>query len=252
MTDYTHELINAALPYWEAEAEIARRFFAANPTREQQLFWLRAQIWKELNPVDGYFNGLHKELHELADRFPQIDKGISRHDFGNQLKQMLEEFNHYVLFADVHEFIAGGPLTDKDKVQLAEEKKLQALRKELAASGSAIDRAAVLFTEGGGARLFREGAKVKGGETEKMIAHAMQVIYDDEKDHFYDAARDANKLIASEADARRMVEGIIAVSRQRVAMRSEMFGQPVPQAELDQFIGKIERELAAGVKYETI
>jgi hypothetical protein len=36
----TSELIAAALPYWEAEAEIAKRFFASGPTNDDHIFWL--------------------------------------------------------------------------------------------------------------------------------------------------------------------------------------------------------------------
>ena len=71
--DIERALIEAAWPYWEAEAEIAKRFFA-KASAEDHLFYLRAQLWKELNPVDGYFNGLHRELAALAESFPEIDR----------------------------------------------------------------------------------------------------------------------------------------------------------------------------------
>src|ERR1700679_4239303 len=92
-------LVAAPLPYWEAEGEIARRFFASHPSSDDQIYWLKAQVWKELHPVDGYFNGIHKELSRLTDLFPQVDAGVDRHAFGYSLRQIVEEFNHYVLFA---------------------------------------------------------------------------------------------------------------------------------------------------------
>lgn len=233
---YADDLVAVALPYWEAEAEIAKRFFASSPSREDHVFWLRAQIWKELHPVDGYFNGLHRELTNLAEAFPRVDKDVDRHHFAFLLRQMLEEFNHYVLFADILEFLTGKKTVEGDYVQLPEEKKLQEVRHRYTTGGSAIDKAAVLFTEGGGARLFREGAKLAGGELERMIAHAMQVIYDDEHDHFIEAAKEAESLIASPADAERMKTAIVDVSRQRVAMRNEMFHEPMTQAQVDEFI----------------
>ena len=58
MKDLEQELIRNALPYWEVEATIVRRFFKSKPTREDHIFWLKAQLWKELHPVDGYFTGL--------------------------------------------------------------------------------------------------------------------------------------------------------------------------------------------------
>ena len=40
-------LLAASWPYWEAEGEIAKRFFAkAGP--EDHIFYLKAQLWKEL------------------------------------------------------------------------------------------------------------------------------------------------------------------------------------------------------------
>ena len=67
------DLIDVAWPYWECEAEIARRFFA-KATDEDHIFYLRAQLWKELHPVDGFFNGLHKELSNLVDIYPKVDR----------------------------------------------------------------------------------------------------------------------------------------------------------------------------------
>jgi hypothetical protein len=240
------DLINAALPYWEAEAEIARRFFAGNPSRDDHIFWLKAQIWKELHPVDGYFSGIHRELNNLAEMFPRVDVDIDRHHFGFLMKQILEEYTHYVLFADILEFLTGMPVKQTEMSQLAEEKKLGDIRRGYSGSGSPIDRAAVLFTEGGGARLFREGAKVHGGKLEEMIAAAMRTIYDDERDHFREAAKEAQAVLAAPGDFERMRGAIVDVSRQRVAMRREMFRNAMSPAEVDAFIAHIEAEIAAG------
>src|SRR5690349_6478769 len=124
MTDVVASLVNAALPYWEAEGEIARAFFASKPGREDHLYWLRAQLWKELHPVDGYFNGIHRELVTLAETFPKVDKEIERHHFGFLLRQIVEEYEHYVLFADILEECSGRKLDPAELVQLPEEKKL--------------------------------------------------------------------------------------------------------------------------------
>lgn len=240
------ELINAALPYWEAEAEIAKRFFASKPSPEDHIFWLKAQVWKELNPVDGYFNGIHKELHTLADLFPRVDKDIDRHHFAFLMQQMLEEFNHYVLFADILESLLGGGIATSEPVQLPEEKRLAALRKAYATEGSPIKKAAVLFTEGGGARLFREGAKVSGGALEASIASAMQVIYDDERNHFREAAKEAAGVLTSRADVDEIKRAIVDVSRQRVEMRREMFRNAMSAQEIDAFVGAVESAIDAG------
>ena len=235
MTGIESQLIDAAWPYWEAEAEIAKRFYV-KASQEEHVFYLRAQLWKELNPVDGYFNGLHRELASLVEKFPQVDKEIDRHDYHFSLVQLTQEFNHYVLLADIFEHLVGRRITPDDTVQLAEERRLGELRRGYVETGSEIDRAAVGFTEGGGARLFREGAKLTGDALAEMTARAMQVIYDDERDHYKEMAKEAVSLIKSDDDLRRMTDAIRAISRQRMMMRREMFPGSMTDAELEAFV----------------
>jgi hypothetical protein len=182
--------------------------------------------------VDGYFTGLQKELNDLAARFPEIDKMIGRHRYHALLDQLTQEFNHYVLMADVLEFLLGHPVSAKDTFQLPQEKKLGDIRRAYANSGSAVDKAAVLVTEGGGARMFREGRKLKGGRLERMIAAAMEVVYQDEKNHYKEAAREAARAVGGKRDLARMKKAICEVSLQRVYMRNEMFKEPLTSAEV--------------------
>jgi hypothetical protein len=226
------ELIRTALPFWEAEAQITRRFFSGKPSREDHIFWLKAQLWKELHPVDGYFTGIQKELSQLVALFPKIDKDIDRHRYHHLLEQMTQEFNHYVLMADALEYLLGHPISAEDTFQLPQEKKLAELRREYANSGSAVDKAAVLVTEGGGARMFREGRKLKGGSFERLIAKAMEVIYQDEKNHYKEAAGEAAQAVDSPQDLQRMKKAIREISRQRVYMRNEMFREPLTGHEI--------------------
>jgi hypothetical protein len=232
MKNAEHELIATALPYWETEAAIVRRFFRSKPSREDHIFWLKAQLWKELHPVDGYFTGLQKELNSLVASFPEIDKIIGRHQYHALLEQLTQEFNHYVLMADVLEFLLGHPVSASDTFQLPQEKKLGDIRRAYANSGSVVDKAAVLVTEGGGARMFREGRKLKGGRLERMIAGAMEVVYQDEKNHYKEAAREAARAVRNKQDLARMKKAVHAVSRQRVYMRNEMFKEPLTGEEI--------------------
>lgn len=235
MTEPEEILAKAAWPYWEAEGEIAKRFFA-KASDEDHIFYLRAQLWKELNPVDGYFNGLHRELAKLVDLYPKVDKEIDRHDYHFLLTQLTEEFNHYVMLADIFEHLVGRTITPEDTVQLSEEKQLGDLRRGYVERDDPLLKAAVGFTEGGGARLFREGAKLRGSTVNEMTAKAMQTIYDDEEDHYQVQAREAVQHIGSDADLRTMVDAIVAISAQRVRMRAEMFRDAMTEAEIDAFI----------------
>jgi hypothetical protein len=103
-------------------------------------------------------------------------------------------------------------------------------------TGDPVTRAAVGFTEGGGAALFREGAKLSGGEINDMTARAMQVIFDDEKDHYVEMAKEAVGLIQNVDDLARITDAIGAISAQRVWMRSEMFRNSMTRDEIDAFI----------------
>jgi len=227
------ELIRTALPYWETEAHITRRFFNGKPSHEDHIFWLKAQLWKELHPVDGYFTGIQKELSQLVALFPRIDKDIDRHRYHYLLQQMTQEFNHYVLMADALQYLLGHPISAEDTFQLPQEKKLAELRRGYANSGSPVDKAAVLVTEGGGARMFREGRKLDGGHLERMIAKAMEVIYQDEKNHYKEAAKEAAQAVKNQRDLERMKKAIRKISRQRVNMRNEMFRQPLTSREIE-------------------
>jgi hypothetical protein len=111
------ELIRTALPFWEAEAQITRRFFNGKPSREDHIFWLKAQLWKELHPVDGYFTGIQKSSANWPP-VSKIDKDIGRHRYHHLLEQMTQEFNHYVLMADALEYLLGHPISAEDTFQL--------------------------------------------------------------------------------------------------------------------------------------
>lgn len=182
--------------------------------------------------MDGYFTGLQKELNNLVASFPEIDKTIGRHQYHSLLEQLTQEFNHYVLMADVLEYLLGHPVSAGDTFQLPQEKKLGDLRRAYANSGSVIDKAAVLVTEGGGARMFREGRKLKGGRLERMIASAMDVVYQDEKSHYKEAAREAAHAVRNKQDMARMKKAVQEVSLQRIYMRNEMFKKPLTSDEI--------------------
>ena len=119
-------------------------------------------------------------------------------------------------------------------MQLPEEKKLGDLRRGYV--DDELTRAAVGFTEGGGARLFREGAKLSGDTVNDMTAKAMEIIYDDEKDHYAEQAKICVELIKTGDDLARMKDAIRDISVQRVRMRAEMFPGAMTDAEIDAFI----------------
>ena len=240
MPQYEQELIYTAWPYWECKAEIAKRFYA-KASDEDHIFYLRAQLWKELNPVDGFSNGLHKELRDVVDMYQQTDKQIDRHDYHFLLLQLVQEFNHYVVLADIFEHLMGRPISPEDTVQLEEEKKLGDVRRAYVEQEDPLLNAAVGFTEGGGARLFREGKELSGSTVNDLTAKAMQIIFDDEHDHYMEQAKEAISHIKSPEDLERMKDAIAKISEQRVWMRAEMFRDAMTKAEIATFIEENKR-----------
>jgi hypothetical protein len=240
MQDIEQQLLDAAWPYWECEAEIAKRFYR-KASDEDHIFYLRAQLWKELNPVDGFFNGLHKELKDVVDMYPKVDNGIDRHDYHFLLLQLVQEFNHYVVLADIFEHLVGRPISPDDTIQLEEERKLGNVRRAYVAKSDPLLNAAVGFTEGGGARLFREGKELKGCEVNELTAKAMQTIFDDEHDHYMEQAKEAISHIKSPEDLKRMKDAVVKISKQRVWMRAEMFRGTMSHEEIEAFIADSQR-----------
>ncbi len=235
MSDIEQVLIDTAWPYWECEAEIAKRFYA-KATNEDHIFYLRAQLWKELNPVDGFFNGLHKELQQTVDKYPLVDKEIDRHDYHFLLLQLVQEFNHYVVLADVFEHLVGRRISPSDTIQLPEEKKLGDIRRAYVEKNDPLLNAAVGFTEGGGARVFREGKDLKGNTVNEMTAKAMQILFDDEHDHYLEQAKEAVSHVKSPDDLARMKDAVEKISDQRVWMRAEMFRNAMTKQEIETFL----------------
>jgi hypothetical protein len=243
MAKFMQDLIDTASPYWDAEAEIARRFYRT-ATKADHAFYLRAQLWKELNPVDGFFNGLHRELTQAVELFPKVGQKIDRHDYLFLLDQLVSEYRHFVLLADILEYVQGRKLTKRDLKQLPQEKKLGDIRRRYVTKGGAIGTAAVGLTEGGGTALFRVGKRLKGNKLNQMTAKAMQVIWADEQDHYEEQAKIAAKLIKNRKQLAEMKTAIVDVSLQRVWMRNEMFLEPMSKQELERFITQRARRLA--------
>ena len=230
-------LIDTATPYWDVEAEIARRFYKG-AKRSDHAFYFRAQLWKELNPVDGFFNGLHRELTKAANMFPRVGKNIDRHDYLFLLEQLVSEYNHFVLLADILEYIQGRKISKRDLKQLPQEKKLAEIRRNFVKKGGPIGKAAVGITEGGGTALFRVGKNLKGSKINKMTAQAMRVIWNDEKQHYLVQAKEAAGIVKTSNDMKIMKSAIVDVSLQRVWMRNEMFMEPMAKKEIENFLAR--------------
>ena len=176
------------------------------------------------------------ELSKLVDRFERVDNGLDRRQFHGRLEQMIEEFMHYTVLAEVLEDLLGRPLTQDDPIQLSEDNKLNKMRHRHVNSDSAAVRAVMELTEGGGTATFREGAKLTGGKFETRLAAAFKIIADDEDGHVDHATDDLKDVITTEQDFEAAKAALLEVSMQRLHMRNEMFSHPMSSAALDAYL----------------
>ena len=241
---FADKLITLATPYWETEAELTRRFFASKPSKKTWVHYLRAAVYKELNPVIGYGPtngfacGLHMEFSGLVNKFEAVDDGLDRRSFHHRLEQMIEEFMHFTVLAEVLEDLLGRPLQRGDAEQLPEDEKLNRLRHTYVNSDNMALQAVMELTEGGGTATFREGSKLTGGAFETKLAAAFKVIADDEDGHVDHAAEELLDVIKTASDFAAAKKALLLVSMQRLHMRNEMFSNVMTSEELNGYLSE--------------
>ena len=236
-----NELTLYASRFWAGEAEIARTFFSQTRSPEQHLRWLRVQAYKELQPRDDGI--ILRNIEQLARNYPSLEKGVDRADFLYNIQFLEEEFRHYVVFADVIDYITGGQLTTEELAtyDIEHERELRAVRKRCFERHGELGRFASSFCEGGGASIFYEGMQIGGDELSDRIAAACANVYGDEVDHAAHGADNLNAIARSEEDWTLAKEMVTDISMQRLRMRNEEFGFPLSDERLQEIAeGQVE------------
>ncbi len=207
-----------AAPYWAGEAEIVRAYLDGLRTIASDLRWLHAQAFKEAY----VFLTLPSDVRR---RFETTGELV--HPGGPAAAaRVATELAHYRLIADV---IAAlwAPIRVPELVQLPEDRKLQRLRIDLARDGGDLAKAAAAFTEGGGGAMYAVLAGLDGGPIDRKIADAFAVIHRDELLHGPAEVHAIGRAASTADDWDAAVEMVRAISRQRLLMRNEMFGNPI-------------------------
>ena len=79
-----------------------------------------------------------------------------------------------------------------------------------------------------------------------MIAGATEVVYQDEKNHYKEAAKQAARGVRNRQGRSRMRKAVQEISLQRVYMRNEVFKEPLTSDEIDVCLAcirdRVERE----------
>lgn len=234
MREWTDTLRAVAAPYWAGEAEITRTYFRGPRTRDQDVFWLKAQAYKEARP----FRDLPKEVQA---EFLRTGAARNLPDGSETARRIVEETRHFRLLADLIATCFGITIALTDKMRLLEDHKLQKLRAAWRTRGGELERAAVAFTEGGGGAMFSVLSQLDGGEFEQKVAAVFKIIAAEETFHGPPEIHALARHAKSEADWERARTIIQSISRQRVLMRNEMFGHPLGAARVAEILaGKIQ------------
>ena len=244
MNRYVKRLAQLARNYAQAEADVIAAFFAKPRQRTEHLRWLRAQAFKEYSAIKPIFTA-------LAKLYPELDRGIDRHDYEELTEKLADETKHARLVMDLLEEISGKRVRFKDLLWLPEDKKLAKVRARYSASyatllhGSGkisakeirrrdenLERAAITLTEGGGGALYQVCSKLKKTGIEGKIAAVFHEILLDEVGHKDSGSRALAPLAQTQAAFDRAAKIIREVSTQRLRMRNEQFGFPLSNNEL--------------------
>jgi len=255
MSKYVKQLTQLVRAYADAECTVVAAFFAKARKKRDHLRWLRAQAFKE-------YSAIKPILMALGKLYPEIDRGIHRHDFQELTEKIADETKHARLIMDLLEEISGKRVTFADLLWLPEDRKLAAIRgrysksyatllhgsgvirtNEIKRKDEDLERAAITLTEGGGGALYEVCRRLGGNGVEAKIAVVFDEIHRDELNHKDSGQRTLRKLVTSKAAFERAAKIIREVSLQRLRMRNEQFGFPLSDGAIKDMDAEIRRRI---------
>ena len=255
MNSYLNRLTRLASAYRTAEEAVVRAFFKKLRTKKDHQRWLKAQGFKE-------YSAIKPIIGALTALYPNVDRGVDRHDYAELTEKLADETKHARLVMDLLQEITGKKVTPRDLTWLPQDRKLAKVRgrysksfarllhgsgkitsKEIKRKDEAVERAAITLTEGGGGALYQVCSKLKKHGIESKIARVFHEILLDEVGHKDSGARALAGLIRDEESFRRAAEIIEEVSGQRLRMRNEQFGFPLKRDELAALEGRAKQSV---------
>lgn len=242
------DMARIAKYFWAGEAEAATNFFAQATKPEDHVRWLRHQCYRELHGP-GFLarqgSTIERFVAQMQQGLPAAEDRATRAAFERDMGAMVEEWNHFRLYADILEDITGKPVLMKDLLdaEYPEAQKLEKLRERLRSNPGdrLVTDVAFTYAEGGGAGIFWASAQIGGNDLYDRIAAASKSIYDDEVPHGEHGEHLADTYLTTEAEWTRAREILIELSKQRLRMRTEMYGMPIDEQRIAEISeGKIE------------
>ena len=227
-------LIERTSCLWAGEAELVRAYFdSPRRTRESDLRWIARQAYKEI------WDGVAPQLRRLDRALVSGEEPGSDDVLGDAAEVLRSELAHYRAFAELHAALAGPAAPRLDPAGLRarwswpENDALRELRAEHVERHGALGRRAMRFTEGGYARLFAEGMRLRGrGAADDLIAEACSRVFDDEFEHMLAGIAGLSAEGLAETDWQRLEALAAEQMRARIRMRSAQFEAPLPEARI--------------------
>jgi hypothetical protein len=217
MTLDVQAVVAAAAHWWAGEAEVVRAFCSVPRTPADHLGWLRAQAYKEWVPL--------LTLPEET-RAALLRDGVAAGVTG----MLADEWKHFRLLAALIEDLTSMPVVPSALAALPEDRRLQELRGDMRSRHGALGAACAAFTEGGGGAMYAELGRLDGGPFEQRVAEIFRVIHRDEITHGPAQLTAIAAAVHVQDDLDTACAIVGSISRQRLSMRNEMFGQPLTPA----------------------
>jgi len=236
-----NELRQIIEKYSAGEAEVVRAYFAQPRSNDEHVEMLLKQIGREIQ-------GRHW-VDRLVPLARDLERGIDRHDYAKRLREEAEEADHYVLLADIADWLAGRKLEPERLLgyeviarydptlpeslmynpRLPEAaRNVDVGREIVAALGRERALELMHLAEGGGGGAFVECANLSGDEFRDRLAAAMRTIVKDEMGHGPARVdRYVAERIRTEDELREDLRWLDAFMLAHLRVRNEIWGNPL-------------------------
>ena len=181
--------------------------------------------------LENYQEDLNKATY-IAQRFESQESLITP-----ELEAARDEYSHFRLFASIaRDFFDQNfsPLNVKD-FQSDWDLTLQHLRDDVKSEHGDLGAAASKFTEGGGGAIFDGMMEFIGNEFseyQNRWAELGHLVLLEEIDHMQIGVQQVSELIKTDHQLETVTNVIEDISRVRVRMRNEIFGNPLEKTEI--------------------
>lgn len=207
--------------YWGGIKELVERYFAKPRPVEQDIYWLRVTIYKEIKAVP-------KILPILKDQYPKLDREVDRHIYEGIAYELADEIKHFRLLADTLEWLTGERVYADQCSPSPEQTKLEELRTTIKDDLGLAPHLNVAHET-----VFASVmGTISGGELEKRVARAYRQVYSDEVKHYRLGWKELQAQDLDAEQLERIMRANRTVARQYLVMRNELFGNVLSQARL--------------------